>query len=186
MNLVIKQVLQSDNELIQNIKLLAAQKSLMSVKRFEFGKYKHEAYWVLLTQEEPVYFSHSHLMDIDGVTYCRIASKAAQLGNQLKLFNETRLPGFVRSGEIYTMLHHQMEWCRDYPYIITANKEKNLDSPASHRVFNLCKSGKFFGVNPNYTLHTINKTTQGVFFVNKEKIDCAYSWILKNNDISRQ
>jgi hypothetical protein len=186
----IRQLKSTDTELLQKIKLLAAERKYLAVRDFKFNSSIVESAWALLNNEmDPVYFSHAHEIRIDNIDYFRVASRAAQLSKFEHSMNDLGVVGKLRSHHIYTMLFHQLQWCRAapirYPPVITANTQYNARSPKSHLVFHLNKSGNFYGVNSEFTIAHINQVEQGVFEVEEKKINEVYDLITKKINVVR-
>ena len=176
----IKQLLKTDKNLINEVRLLAAERNFPSLANFNFDD--STAAWILLNSDnQPTNFACAHSITINDQVYVRIMSKAAQLSDQrLPLLGIT---GRAKRAENYCMLFHHINWANTHypniPIVITASVDYNKDSPKSHLVFKLCKSGKYFGVNPDYFLTNVNKKVQGVFGVQSVKVFEAYSQLEK-------
>jgi hypothetical protein len=184
MDIIVKHLHPHDRELMNDIRLLAAERGCRMVAAFEFGKYEQEHAYTILVDNTPTYFTHSHKVYIEGVPYYRVASKAAQLGKHLPLIVPGTIPGRYKAGEMYLCGYHQTHHANGLPCILTATLEKDDDSPDSHRVFRQCARGHMFTVGPDYIVHVLHKKRQAIFNIDCDKARFAYNEIVKYNHVT--
>lgn len=184
MDITIKRLHPDDTALLNDIRLLAAERGCRMVSSFEFGKYEQEQAYTILINGLPTYFTHSHRLDIENVSYYRVASKAAQLDKHLTIMKPGTIPGRYKSGEMYLCGHYQGYHANGLPCVLTATIHKDDDSPDSHKVFHHCAKGHMYSVDPNYKIFTIHKKQQAMFTIDRAKALYAFNEISKYNNIT--
>lgn len=176
----VKQFFKSDTALINEVRLLAAERNFPSLAKFDFAI--DGSFWALLDENDnPTYFACAHYDIIDNKPYVRILSKSAQLSNRVLPLNN--IPGKAKYAENYCLMKHHLAWASahypDIPAVVTAAIEYNKDSPKSHLMFKHCKSGSVYGVDTNYILTTVHKKTQGIFNIQPSKVLESYDQLEK-------
>lgn len=184
MEITIKTLDPNDKKMNCDIKLLLAESKHKTALKYVHGRYDPEKFWVLYQNERPVYFSHSHLLNVNNQKFYRLGSKNTQLYKHIPLTYNGEIQGRAKSPLFYISLYHQIQWVKkqsfNYPMVVTLFKHYNLDSPDSHRIYKLVVNNIFFGINSKCIVEAdINKTQQCIFNVVEEEIESAYKAILK-------
>lgn len=189
MEITVKTLDPNDKKTNYDIKLLLAEAGHTTALKYVHGRYDPEKFWVLYHNKTPVYFSHSHLLNVDGQFFYRLGSKATRLHRySVPIGYNKEIPGRLKSPLFYICIYHQALWAKrqnyDYPKIITLFKHYNHNSFDSHRAHKLAAKNGIFGIDSRYVETTINKTQQCIFNVIEEDIPVAYNAVLQQIDVA--